>query len=311
MKHFDAASTAAALPFPALIAALERMFVAGCEVPARHVHQVGDDLTTLVMPAWQPGRYLGIKTVHVAPGNAARGLPGLFATYQLFDARTGVPLALIDGNEITSRRTVAASALAASRLARPDSTRLLIVGAGRVASLLAPAYGAVLPIADVAIWARDPAAAARLAATLNAEGIAAHVAADLGAAAAQADIVSCATLATAPLIHGAWLRPGTHLDLIGSFTPAMREADDACIAGAQVWIDTGEALLKSGDLLHPIEAGVLWREDVRGTLADLCAVPRAPRDPAAHTVFKSVGTALEDLAAAILVYESIGSTTTP
>jgi ornithine cyclodeaminase len=101
------------------------------------------------------------------------------------------------------------------------------------------------------------------------------------------------------------LRPGTHLDLIGGFTPAMREADDACFAGAHVWVDTGEALVKSGDLLHPIASGLLRREDVRGTLADLCATPRATGDPAARTVFKSVGTALEDLAAAILVYESL------
>ncbi len=308
MKHVDADATAQALPFPALIAALERLFVAGCEVPGRHVHTIGADLTTLVMPAWQPGRYLGIKIVHVAPGNAALGLPGLFSTYQLFDARTGVPLAAIDGNEITSRRTVAASALAASRLARADSTRLLIVGAGRVASLLAPAYRAVLPIGAVAVWARDPAAAARVAATLNGEGVPAHAVADLGAAVAQADIVSCATLAAEPLIRGEWLRPGTHLDLIGGFTPAMREADDACFAGAEVWVDTMEALSKSGDLLHPIASGALRRADVRGTLADLCAAPRAARDPAARTVFKSVGTALEDLAAAILVHESTPAT---
>ncbi|MEP6502169.1 MAG: ornithine cyclodeaminase family protein [Betaproteobacteria bacterium] len=304
MKHFDAATTAAALPFPALIAALERMFVAGCEVPARHVHAIGDELTTLVMPAWQAGRYLGIKTVHVAPGNAALGLPGLFATYQLFDARTGVPLALIDGNEITARRTAAASALAASRLARADSSRLLIVGAGRVASLLAQAYRVVLPIAEVTVWARDPQAATRLATALDGAGIAARVATDLGAAAARADIVSCATLSAAPLIRGEWLRLGTHLDLIGGFTPAMREADDACFAGADVWVDTAEALVKSGDLLHPMASGVLRREDVRGTLADLCARPRAERDAAVLTVFKSVGTALEDLAAAILVYET-------
>ena len=304
MNHVDAEATARALAFPALIAALERMFVAGCEVPARHVHQVGDDLTTLVMPAWQAGRYLGIKTVHVAPGNAALGLPGLFATYQLFDARTGVPLALIDGNEITARRTAAASALAASRLARADSRRLLVVGAGRVGSLLAPAYRAVLPIDDVMVWSRDPQSALRLVVKLAAAGLPARTVTDLAVAAATADIVSCATLAAEPLIQGDWLAPGTHLDLIGGFTPAMREADDACFAGAQVWIDTAEALAKSGDLLHPIASGVLRREDVRGTLAELCAAPRPPRDPAARTVFKSVGTALEDLAAAMLVHES-------
>jgi ornithine cyclodeaminase/alanine dehydrogenase-like protein (mu-crystallin family) len=304
MKHFAADATAAALPFPALIDALARQFAAGCEVPARQVLNVGDAHTTLVMPAWQPGRYFGLKVVHVAPGNSARGLPGLFATYQLFDAATGQPLAAIDGNEITARRTAAASALAASRLARPGAARLLVVGAGRVARLLAPAYAAALPIESVSVWARDPQAARRLAHELAAQGMAARPASDLGAAVAQADIVSCATLATEPLIRGQWLRPGTHLDLVGSFTPAMREADDACFVGAQVWVDTLEALSKSGDLLQPLASGALAREAVRGTLADLCTRPVPPRDPQARTVFKSVGTALEDLAAAVLVFES-------
>src|SRR3954465_9231445 len=132
MKQFDAAATAGALQFPALIDALECLFVAGCDAPARHVHAVGDALTTLLMPAWLPGRYFGLKVVNVAPGNAALGLPGLFATYRLFDAATGAPLALIDGGEITARRTAAASALAASRLARPPARRPPALGAGRV-----------------------------------------------------------------------------------------------------------------------------------------------------------------------------------
>jgi len=304
MKQFDLEATARRLDFPALIAALERQFIEGCEVPARHVHAVGDSITALVMPAWRPGRYFGLKVVNVAPGNAARGLPGLFATYQLFDATTGAPLALIDGGELTARRTAAASALAASRLARADARRQLIVGAGRVGSLLAPACRAIREIDDVMVWSRDPAAAARLAASLAADGHPARAVADLASAVADADIVSCATLAKEPLIRGEWLAPGSHLDLIGGFTPAMREADDACFAGAGVWVDTAEALAKAGDLLHPIASGALAREDVRGTLADLCAAPAPARDPIARTVFKSVGTALEDLAAAILVYES-------
>jgi len=303
VKQFDAAATARALGFPALVAALEQMFATGCEAPPRQVHAIGA-VTALVMPAWLPGRYFGLKVVNVAPGNAALGLPGLFATYQLFDAATGAPLALIDGGELTARRTAAASALAASRLARPDARRQLIVGAGRVGSLLAPALRAVRDIDDVRVWSRDPRSAQRLAADLAADGLPARAVTDLAAAAATADIVSCATLAAEPLVRGDWLAPGTHLDLIGGFTPAMREADDACFAGAQVWIDTAEALAKAGDLLHPIASGVLRREDVRGTLADLCAAPPPPRDPRARTVFKSVGTALEDLAAAILVYES-------
>ena len=305
MKQFDALATAQALPFPALIAALERMFVDGCDVPSRQVHAVGDAITALLMPAWQPGRYFGLKVVNVAPGNAVRGLPRLFASYQLFDADIGEPLALIDGGELTARRTAAASALAASRLARPDARRQLIVGAGRVGSLLAPAYRAVRPIDDVMVWSRDPQSALRLVVKLAAAGIPARMVDDLAVAAPTADIISCATLSTEPLIQADWLAPGAHLDLIGGFTPAMREADDACFVGTDVWIDTAEALAKAGDLLHPIEEGLLQRADVRGTLSDLCRLPELRHDPARRSVFKSVGTALEDLAAGIMVYESV------
>ena len=305
MKIIDAFTTRQSLGFKPLIAALEQMFIEGCEVPPRHNHAVGDALTVLIMPAWQPGAYLGIKTVNIAPGNSLLGLPGLSSTYQLFDARTGLPLAQIDGNEITSRRTAAASALAASRLARPDARRLLVVGSGRVASLLPAAYRTVLPIDVVLIWDRRPEAAQALAERLTAEGIVARAAPDLQAAVRSADIISCATLATMPIVRGAWLRAGSHLDLIGSFTPTMRESDDDCMAGAAVWVDTDEALHKSGDLLAPIASGAFKARDVRGNLGDLCrhGVGRMQADE--RTVFKSVGTALEDLAAAILVYESV------
>ena len=310
MKTFDAATTRDALPFGRLIDALAAMFASGCQVPLRHTHTLaGADGNTagtvLIMPAWQPGRYLGIKTVGIFPGNAARGLPGLFSTYLLVDATTGQPLAMIDGDQITARRTVAASALAARCLARPDARRLLVVGAGRVAALLPAAYQVVRPITEVQVWARSPAQAAALADEWRQQGLAASAAPDLAAAVAWADVVSCATLATAPVVQGAWLQPGSHLDLIGSFTPAMRETDDACFAGASVFVDTDEAAMKSGDLLGPLARGVLQAGNIRGTLADLCRgrVPgRQSTDE--RTVFKSVGSALEDLAAAVLVYEA-------
>ncbi|MEF7614996.1 ornithine cyclodeaminase family protein [Aquincola sp. MAHUQ-54] len=307
MRTFDADATREALPFDRLIPALARLFAEGCEVPPRQVLEVPDPqgaepATVLVMPAWVPGRCFGLKTITIAPGNRRRGLPGLHATYLLNDAATGVPLALIDGDELTARRTAAASALAASHLARLDARRLLVVGAGRVAALLAEAHRAVRPIAEVRVWARRPQAAAGLAAALAAQGMPAEPAADLSAAAHWADIVSCATLAAEPVIHGTWLRPGSHLDLIGSFTPRMREADDACFAGAGLWIDTAEALQKSGELLGPMSRGVFGPGDVCGTLAQLCRGERPGRaGPAQRTVFKSVGTALEDLAAGMLV----------
>jgi ornithine cyclodeaminase/alanine dehydrogenase-like protein (mu-crystallin family) len=305
MRVFDAAATRDALPFERLIPALRDLFAAGCEVPARHVHAVGE-LTSLLMPAWQAGGYYGVKVVNVAPGNAARGLPGVHGSYLLHDAGTGVPLALIDGSELTTRRTAAASALAAGWLAREDAEHLLVVGAGRIAAVLPAAYRVLRPIRRVTVWARQPDKAQALAAQLAAQGFDARAATQLDDAVAAADIVSCATLAGEPLVQGQHLRPGSHLDLIGSFTPTMREADDHCFAGAGVWIDTDEALHKSGDLLGPMSRGVFAAADVRGTLAQLArgeAAGRARADE--RTVFKSVGSALEDLAAATLVAEAL------
>ena len=271
MQLHDARATRERLPFTRLIPALRDLLVEGCAVPERQVN-VLPGMTSLVMPAWTTGpgrRYYGIKTINIAPGNGARGLPALHASYLLHDAETGVPLALIDGDEITARRTAAASALAASLLVRAAVSRLLVVGAGRIARLLPEAYRSVLPIRHVTVWARDADRAHTLAAALRADGIDATASADLAAAAAAADVVSCATLATSPLIQGRWLRADGHLDLIGSFTPAMREADDDCFAGAAIYVDSDEALRKSGDLLGPIERGVFAGSDVRGTLAGL------------------------------------------
>ncbi len=305
MQIFDADATRAALPFDRLIPALHALFAAGCEVPPRQVFDIpapGGGFRSLIMPAWVPGLCYGVKTVNIAPHNAGRGLPGLHATYQLYDAATGAPLALLDGDQITARRTAAASALAASFLARADASHLLLVGAGQVARLLPAAHRAVRPITRVTVWARALPAAQALAAALRQQGFDAGATADLPGACTQAHIISCATLATEPLVLGRWLQPGSHLDLIGSFTPAMREADDACFAGAALVIDTDEALAKSGDLLGPMARGVFGAADVRGTLAALCRgmAPGRLAD-SERTVFKSVGTALEDLAAAMLV----------
>jgi ornithine cyclodeaminase/alanine dehydrogenase-like protein (mu-crystallin family) len=310
MLALDARQTRDALPFEPLIAALrERFRSSTCEVPARHVHEIGAPggprLTSLLMPAWQPGQHYGVKIINIAPGNAARGLPGLHGSYLLFDATTGVPLAALDGTVLTARRTVAASALAASFLAREDARHLLVVGAGAVASLLPHAYRCVREIDRVSVWARRPEQAQALAAQWQAEGLRAQAVTDLRAACAEADIISCATLATEPVVQGAWLLPGSHLDLIGSFTPAMREADDACWADARVFVDTEEALVKSGDLLGPLRRGVLREDEVRGTLGTLCkGVATGRKSDGERTVFKSVGTALEDLAAAVMVLDA-------
>jgi len=308
MKHFDEAATRAPLGFEKLVPALRAAFAAEAQVPPRHVHSIetagADKGTVLIMPAWSDAGFLGIKTINIFPGNSARGLPGLHATYVLYDARTGVPLAMMDGNEITARRTAAASALGASFLARGDARRLLVLGTGRIARMLLAAHASVRPIDEVVMWNHRPEGAEALAAQLRTEGWNAQATVDLEAAVRNADIVSCATLATAPLVRGEWLAPGSHLDLIGSFTPAMREADAQCFAGARTFIDTNEALQKSGDLLDAIAAGTLRAQAVQGTLADLCRGERAGRgSDAERTVFKAVGSALEDLAAATLVWQ--------
>ena len=303
----DQATTRAALPFPALIAALRAAFVAGAEVPLRHRHTVGGgDGTLLLMPAWQGRTAMGVKLVTVFPGNGALGLNSVFSTYLLCDGATGRHLAVIDGNEITGRRTAAASALAGDFLARRDASRLLIVGAGHVAGMMAQAWSAVRGIEAVAVWNPRPARAEALAASLRAEGFDAVATEDLEGAVRAADIVSCATLASAPLIEGRWLRAGAHLDLIGGYRPDMREADDAAVKRARVYIDTDAALAEAGDLTQPIGAGVIAMADIVGDLAGLCRGAVSGRGAAGEiTLFKSVGSAIEDLAAAALVWDSV------
>ncbi len=292
------------------MAALERMFREGCTTPVRHHHTVPvpgeDDGTLLLMPAWRAGAYLGIKIVTVFPGNSRRQRPAVSAAYILANAETGMVQAMIDGGELTARRTAATSALAARYLARADASTLLIVGTGRISRQLAQFHIALRPtLKTVRIWGRSAAHAAALADELRGRGIEAQIAASLPAAASESDIISAATLATDPLIHGAWIRPGTHIDLVGGYTPAMREADDDLIARARVFVDTREgAMHEAGDIVSPIASGVL-KEDAVHDLHDLCSgLQPGRRDGDEITVFKSVGAALEDLAAAILVFET-------
>ncbi|TDS72997.1 ornithine cyclodeaminase family protein [Comamonas sp. JUb58] len=313
MQILDSNHTTQHLPMAALIDSLEQMFIAGCEVPLRHNHKIvgqtsAEDGILLLMPAWQPGKRIGVKTVSIFPGNQAHGLPGLHSVFILYDATTGAPLAVLDGDAITSRRTAAASALAARWLSRPDAHRLLVVGAGRVASLLPDAYRCVRDIQEVQVWDIRPEAAQAMVERLQAQGLQASVATDLEQAARQADIISCATLSNAPLVRGEWLQPGVHLDLIGSFTPAMRESDDRCFARATVFVDTPEALMKAGDILEPIASGAWEPSRLAATLEQLCRSQHAGRQSADEiTLFKAVGTALEDLAAASLAYDAFSA----
>lgn len=287
-----------------LVDALREAFRAGASVPPRQSHPIpvpgGRDATLFLMPAWQPGAQAGVKVVSVFPDNAARGLPSVHGVYLLLDASTGTPLAAMDGTSLTLWRTGAASALAASYLARPDAATLAMVGTGALAPHLVASHALVRPIREVRLWGRDPAKARALAARLDAPGRRVRAESDLEGAVRGAQIVSCATLSRAPLVRGAWLVPGTHLDLVGGFTPEMREADDEAVRRARVFVDTREgALGEAGDLVQPLRSGVLREADIAADLAELARGLRpGRRRPDEITLFKSVGTALEDLAAA-------------
>jgi ornithine cyclodeaminase len=302
------AELAAVLDDRSLVQRLREAFLEGAESPQRHHHAVGPpgtDATLLLMPAWQPGRALGVKVVTVFPANAARGLPAVQAAYLLLDAGTGSPQALLDGAALTRRRTAAASALAATYLARPDSATLLMVATGSLAPHLVGAHAAVRPIREVRVWGRSAEKAAELAARLDRPGLRVTAAEDLEAAVRRADVVSCATLSAEPLVHGGWLAPGTHVDLVGGFTPGMREADDELVRRSRVFVDTPAALEEAGDVVQPIVRGLLRKEDVTD-LFDLVRGRRPGRQGEGEiTLFKSVGTALEDLAAARLAFERL------
>jgi len=309
LPYVSGAAIHAALDYPSLIAALRDAFAAGAEAPVRASHAVtpeGDRL--LLMPAWRRGADLGVKIVTVFPRNPARGLASVSALYVLLDGSTGHPVALLDGEALTLRRTGAASALASGFLSRADSRVLVVVGTGKLAPHMVEAHCAVRPIERVLVWGRRRERADALASRLADRKIAARAAADLDAALAEADIITCATTAREPVIHGRSIRAGAHVDLVGGFVRDMREADDALVQNAELYVDTfAGALAEAGDLVQLIERGALDRAHIRAELADL-VTGRAPgrREAGTVTLFKSVGTALEDLAAARLVAERLG-----
>ena len=311
IPFLNAGQLRAALTYPDLVAALRAAFCGAAESPRRHVHPIspGNEALLLLMPVWQPERHAGVKVVTVAPRNPQRGLPSVHSIFLLLDSATGAPICLMDGEELTSRRTAAASALASGYLSRPDSSRMLLVGTGSLAPYMAAAHCAARPITSVSVWGRSAAGAQRTAELLrqqlDADAVRIEAISDLEAGVRHADIISCATTSTTPIVQGAWVRPGTHVDLVGGFRPNMREADDALMRAAAVFVDTWTgALAEAGDLVQPMEAGILTRSAMHAELADLCAGRHPGRaDTQQVTLFKSVGTALEDLCAADLAWD--------
>ncbi|MDR7034430.1 ornithine cyclodeaminase family protein [Mesorhizobium sp. BE184] len=319
MLTISAAEVDRALTFPGLVETLRSAFREGAVQPVRHHHAIerppGSGSTLLLMPAWtdfdnaeaSKDGHIGVKIVTVSPDNNAVGKPAVMGLYLLLNGATGEPQALIDGQRLTQWRTACASALAADYLARGDASRLLVIGAGALAPFLARAHAAMRPITSIHIWNRTPANAEKIVDDLRADGFSAEVATNLDAELAGADIVSSATISATPLVRGALLKPGAHVDLVGGFTPAMREADDDAIRRARVYVDTrAGATREAGDIVQPLASRVLAPEAIVADLAELARGEKKGRESGAEiTLFKSVGAALEDLAAGIAVYEAL------
>lgn len=262
------------------------------------------------LPAFLPGVAMGTKIATILPDNPTRhpGVPAIQALYVLFDGENGSPAAVIDGTSLTYRKTAADSALGAQLLSRADAVVLAMVGAGGVAPFLARAHLAVRPtLRRVLIWNRTAARAEAMAAGLRAEGANAEAVADVDAAVREADIVSCSTAATAPIVKGALLKPGAHLDLVGGYTPAMRECDDEAVRRARLFIDEASVNLDlCGDLIDPIGRGVVARDKVEGDLYDMCREGwRLERRADDITLFKNGGGGHLDLFTALFIRERL------
>jgi ornithine cyclodeaminase len=310
MLVLNAEETRTALPWRALIQALETMFASDCVAPVRHHHEMqvpGEAAAVmLLMPAWVPGEHIGVKILNLFPDNHLRALPTIIGSYLLSSGKTGEMLAMVEGGELTARRTAATSALAARFLAREDAETMLMVGTGRLSLNLMEAHAVHRPLKRFLVWGRNTAKAEETAEEARRLGLSAEAVMNLAEAAGQAHIISCATLSEAPLIRGDWLKAGTHLDLVGAFKPSMRESDDEAVSRSSVFVDTyAGALKEGGDIVQPLQSGVLTRSDINAELAELVTGRHPGRaHPDEITLFKSVGAALEDLAGAILAYET-------
>jgi ornithine cyclodeaminase len=295
----------------ALVDALERAFRGDIALPAPHSHTLSHprgEATLSVLPAWTEAgeRFVGCKVMTAFPGEGA-ATSSVRSSYLLMSGETGEPLAIIDGCALTAWRTACASALAARYLAREDAAHLVMVGAGTLAPHLIRAHRSVRPIRRVTLWSRTRSRAVQTGFALAAGGMQVEVADDLEAAVREADIVSCATRSAEPVIRGAWLKKGAHVDLVGGSTSKMREADNAAIKRARVYVDTRAGAMKeAGDIVQPLRRKVIAKKDIQGDLFDLCRGKVKGRRRASEiTLFKAVGTALEDLAAAMLVWRGV------
>ncbi len=258
--------------------------------------------TLLSRASWIKGTGIGVKTATIFPGNPERdpALPSVHSIFSLFDDKTGVPRALIDGALVTKWKTAGDSVLGAKFLARPDSRVLTVVGAGAVSNSLIDAYREVFPKIDkILVWNRNFSKAEQLAKEKSVEAIQ-----SLQQALEQADIVSSATMSVHPIVSGDWIKPGTHVDLIGAYRSDMREADDRLIRKGSIFVDARETTIHEiGELVIPITQGVITEQDIRGDLYDLCSGIQGRRSDAEITIFKNGGGAHLDLATALYIQQ--------
>ncbi len=251
----------------------------------------GDD-TVLSRAAWIDGLGIAVKTATIFPGNKAIGKDNINGGVSLFSDKDGTLEAVLDFHLVTKWKTAGDSLLAARKLARKGSRAVLIVGAGTVASSLREAYGAAFPDATFTVWNRSRAGAEALAAAFP--GMA--VANDLETAVRRADIVSSATMTTEPILKGEWLQPGQHVDLIGAYRPDMREADDAALQRARIFVDSRETTIEHiGEIKSPIESGVIGKADIQADYYDLPGGEFARGSDEEITLFKNGGGAHLDL----------------
>ena len=297
--------------FNLLIKSLEEGFAeASVETPLRHHHdyenpEEGIDSTLLLMPAWRAGVDMGVKVVTVNPNNGKYNLPAIQGTYLYMDGHKGTIRAILDAKALTAKRTAATSALAASYLARKDASVLLMIGTGALSRNLIKAHANIRPITKVYIWGRDYKKANEIALDLALDPFDIIAVKDYIPYLGLADIISCATLSKTPLVFGQHLVEGQHIDLVGAYKKDMREADDEAIMRSAIFLDTFQGGLKeSGDIVIPIQKGVLDKKDIKADLFDLCSGVKKGRESEKEiTFFKSVGHASEDLIAAKYYFE--------
>lgn len=297
--------------FTELISVIKNAFTSSSiEVPKRHHHDFSNptenvDSTLLLMPAWNPSQEAGVKIVTVSPNNGKYDLPSIQGTYIYLDAQKGMVKAIIAAKALTAKRTAAASALAASFLAKKSASSLLMIGTGALSTNLILAHANVRPITQVFVWGRNFKKAQIICDELANENFTCTTIETIEEKISEVDIISCATLSKTPLVLGKYLKNGQHIDLVGSYKKDMREADDEAVEKSEIYVDTYQGgLHESGDIVIPLQNGIILEKDIKADLFEVCAEKKQGRQFEKEiTLFKSVGHAIEDLAAATYYYK--------